>query len=308
MKSPRASFFSACLAVVISALALVSCGRQAAVVAPSSAPAPDTNRQVFQVRGVIKRIASAEQRAVIAHEEITNYMAAMTMPFHVRDTNELTGLKPGDAVLFQYVVLPDDDWIENIRRTEARPGPNLATNHVAVAPYVELLKVGETFPPGTFTNQTGQVLSLAGLRGQAFALGFFYTRCPLTDVCPRQSAGLAETAQRLATNSAAPSNWRLLCVTLDPERDTPPTLDTFAGSVSRADGHWEFLTGDAAALNQLASRCGVVTLPDPNSIRHNLRVVVVNTAGRVQNIFKGGHWTADELAAALVTAAVIARD
>src|SRR5690606_4956110 len=49
-------------------------------------------RQEFQVRGVVKEIEPAESRIVINHEEIPNYMPAMTMPFHVQDTNELAGI------------------------------------------------------------------------------------------------------------------------------------------------------------------------------------------------------------------------
>ena len=179
---------------LVSALMLVSCGKQAVVSEAVPLPTADTNRQVFQVRGVIKRVVPAEQRAVIVHEEITNYMAAMTMPFHVRDTNELAGLKPGDAISFQYVVLPDDDWIENIRHVKAAPVVNVSSNGISIVPVVDSLKVGDAIPTGTFTNHHGQPVSLTALRGQAVALGFFYSRGPAMDVCPRQTAEFTKTA------------------------------------------------------------------------------------------------------------------
>ena len=55
-------------------------------------------QQIFQVKGVVKEVKPLEKSVIIRHEEVTNYMPAMTMPFDVRDTNELTGLAAGDPV------------------------------------------------------------------------------------------------------------------------------------------------------------------------------------------------------------------
>ncbi len=38
-------------------------------------------------------------------------MPAMTMPFEVKNTNELRGLQPGDAVAFRMTVTDTDGWI-----------------------------------------------------------------------------------------------------------------------------------------------------------------------------------------------------
>lgn len=288
--------------LAVAGLGLVSCRKQAA---PDEAASDAANRQVFQGRGVIKQVAPAEQRVVIAHEEITNYMAAMTMPFHVRDTNELAGLKPGDAVRFQYVVLPEDDWVENLRREDAVPAAAAPSPTLALPPVVELFRVGDALPAVTFTNHHGQVVALVALRGQALALGFFYSRCPVAELCPRQTAEFVATARQLATNAAAPANWRMLCFTLDPEHDTPEALNAVAQAIAPTESRIEFLTGAVLDLQQLAARCGVIAMPESNSIRHNLRVVVVDSAGRVQNLFKGGHWTPEELADALTRAAAV---
>src|ERR1051325_7727668 len=82
----------------------------------SDTQAGDTNRQVFEVKGVVKDLSTNGRVATIAHEEITNYMAAMTMDFEVKDKRELKGLRPGDAVVFRMVVTKDDGWIENVRK------------------------------------------------------------------------------------------------------------------------------------------------------------------------------------------------
>ena len=48
-----------------------------------------------------------------------------------------------------------------------------------------------------FTNELGQAVSLNDFRGQALAITFFYTRCPLPDYCPRLSKNFQEAQQKL---------------------------------------------------------------------------------------------------------------
>jgi len=49
----------------------------------------------FQVKGIIIEVTPKEKRVEIKHEEIPGYMQAMTMPFEVKDANELPGWSRG---------------------------------------------------------------------------------------------------------------------------------------------------------------------------------------------------------------------
>src|SRR5439155_647896 len=80
---------------------------------------PSTNQRVFQVKGVVIAAKPEEKSVEIKHEEIPGYMPAMTMPFDVKDTNELAGLGPGDAISFRMIVTDTEGWIEQIRKTAA---------------------------------------------------------------------------------------------------------------------------------------------------------------------------------------------
>ena len=75
---------------------------------PGSAPAAatSTNAQIFQVKGVVVELSLAEKSVRIQHEKIPDYMEAMTMPFDVKDTNELAGLNAGDTVTFRMLSGP----------------------------------------------------------------------------------------------------------------------------------------------------------------------------------------------------------
>src|SRR4051794_39067814 len=87
---------------------LTGCGQKPAEPSPQ-AVAVDTNRpisgspdvQFHLVRGVVKKIEPAENSITIQHEEIPKYMAAMTMPFKVKDAKELDGVQVGDTIWFR---------------------------------------------------------------------------------------------------------------------------------------------------------------------------------------------------------------
>ena len=50
--------------------------------------------------GIIKKINPQDPSIMIAHEEIKDYMAAMTMEYYVKDKSLLDSLQPGDKVDF----------------------------------------------------------------------------------------------------------------------------------------------------------------------------------------------------------------
>ena len=74
------------------------------------------DQQVYQVKGVLQ-MTKGDLVAIIDHEEIPGFMAAMVMPFKVKDAAELEGLKPGAVLEFDYVVSDLSSWMENVKDT-----------------------------------------------------------------------------------------------------------------------------------------------------------------------------------------------
>ena len=56
-------------------------------------------------------------RLTVNHGKVEGYMDAMTMPFKVKNTNELTGVVAGDQINFNLLVTPEEGWIERIEKT-----------------------------------------------------------------------------------------------------------------------------------------------------------------------------------------------
>ncbi|HEX7270691.1 MAG TPA: SCO family protein [Casimicrobiaceae bacterium] len=80
-------------------------------------------------------------------------------------------------------------------------------------------------PDFSLKGSNGSELKLSHYRGKVVALGFGYTHCP--GVCPTTLAYLAQAKKKLA---AAGSDFQVVYVTVDPERDTAATLKTFLAS------------------------------------------------------------------------------
>jgi protein SCO1/2 len=297
------------LAFVIVALALPGSASgvesDSAAVAPTAAASTATNIQIYQARGVVKELPPGGRSVVIKHEEVTNYMPAMTMEFRPADTNELRGLAPRDRITFRILVTEDTGWIDQITRIgkEQPAAPSGASSRPVV--YAAPLKVGALMPDCVLTNELGHVISLSQYRGQALALTFFFTRCPFPDFCPRMSNQFADTARKLAATPGGPTNWHLLSISFDPGFDSPAVLRGYAQGHQYDPARWSFATGSPAEIEKLAQRCDLTVQRDGAGFTHNLRTVVVDADGRVKDVLIGNEWTADELAKEMVAAAAV---
>lgn len=290
--------------ILILIVLLISCGKTPKQVTAVSSPSQSTNQQSFQAKGIIEAVRVAQKEVVIKHEAISNYMPAMTMPFEVKDTNQLIGLKPGQPVAFRLIVTDTEGWIDQIRGLGPPTNASIETRGVQRIRDVQPLAVGDPLPEYNFTNQFGEPLSTAQFTGQAQAITFLFTRCPFPTFCPRMANQFAEAQQKLLALANAPTNWHLLTISFDPEFDTPPVLKAYAQSHHYDPKHWSFATGELIDITAIGDQFGLTFWHDGSgSITHNLRTVVIDAAGRVQKIFEGNNWSSDDLVSEILKAA-----
>jgi protein SCO1/2 len=266
-----------------------------------SVPAP-TPEQTFVVNGLVRELEPDGKTVVIQHEAVSNYMAAMTMPFEVRDPKELRGLKPGDAISFRLIVTSKEGWIEGVTLRQKSPETLPAPPAVQISRAVEPLDEGDLLPECHFTNELGQAVSLGRYKGGALAFTFFFTSCPFPDFCPRLTSNFAEAAAQLRQMPGTPARWHLLSISFDPKNDTPQRLLSYAKSARYDPGHWSFLTGDPVQISELADQFGEIFWTENGGISHNLRTVVVDARGRVRKIYQGNKWTSAELVREMIQA------
>jgi len=167
------------------------------------------------------------------------------------------------------------------------------------APEERLPEIGPA-PDFALTSQDGARVALRDFRGKVVAVTFIYTSCP--DICPILTEMLAGVQDELGADFGP--RVAFVSITVDPARDTPEVLKAYAQGVGVNPAGWSFLTGEAAAVREVARRYGVVVLDAPGGgIDHTLLTSLVDRRGvlRVQYLgsrFDPGEFRRDLLALA----------
>jgi protein SCO1 len=268
-----------------------------------SALLPGPAVSIYSARGVVEEIKPDSKIVVIRHQAISNYMAAMTMPFNVKDPGELAGLQRGSLIDFDLYVTTNESWVARIVKTGSVTLPPCSASTVAPPPASNFSDPKYELLHFKFTNELGQPVSLGDFPGQALAITFFYTRCPLPDYCPRLSKNFQSASQKLEALAGAPTNWHFLSISFDPEFDSPEVLKSCGQFYQYDPAHWSFLTGPKAKVRELAKRAGVTLQNRDGAINHNFRTLIIDASGRLQMIFPTSGDLSDEIVAEIIKGA-----
>jgi protein SCO1/2 len=156
----------------------------------------------------------------------------------------------------------------------APPTASLRPDRLAVWPQ------GADSPAFELLDTGGSPRTLRDYRGQIVVIYFGFLHCP--DACP---AGLFKLAQVMKQLGQVATQVQVLFITLDPERDTPPSLRTY---VAAFDPRFVGLTGTSAKIDQAASGFNVqyarVPLGDDYTIDHSNGIFLFDGAGRLRLI------------------------
>lgn len=276
---------------------------------PTTASSTDGAQKSYTVTGVVREIKIDGKTAIIRHDEIPGYMAAMTMPFEFRPPALTAQLSPGDSVRFRLQVTEDDGWVDEIevlahsQVSQAAP----TTNSVRVVRDVDPLKVGDLMPNYAFTNEFGRRIQLSDYKGQALAFTFIFTRCPFPTFCPRMSENFNAAYRKLGATAGSPTNFHFLSISFDPVYDTPTVLRQYAQRYSYDSNKWSFASGALIDIDAITEQFGLYFSRESGTINfnHNLRTVVVDAGGRINSVLIGNEWKPEELADAVIRAAQV---
>ena len=250
----------------------------------------------FPLRGKVISVDTVKQRVTLAHEEIPDYMMAMTMPFKVKERALLRPLEPGDSVFATLAVSRTESWLETINvfkageKTEAMSPEAISFKH--------LFKPGEMFPDETLLNQEGKPVHLSDYRRKVLALTFIYTRCPLPDFCIRMSDYFARMQQEMKKDKSLDGKWHLLTISFDPKFDSPKVLKSYGKSYSADFSVWGFATDPdttGKTVLRIADGLDLTYADDEGLIQHNLRTVLIDKEGRLVKVINGNEWTPEEV-------------
>ena len=272
------------------------------LVAGCSGEQKPTDLVTFDLRGVVVSINYQQRRIIIDHEEIPNYMMAMTMPFKVKDTTILYRVQPGDTVQGTLAVSRSESWIEKlavVSKGEVVEPSSAAADSI----FRRVYKVGETMPDFSFVNQEGRRVRLSDYRGKVVAMTFIYTRCPLPDFCIRMSDHFARVQKSLSADRTLAGKWHLMTISFDPKFDTPPVLKNYGKVYTKDLSTWDFVTDSMKTILDIADGLELVTENDEGGlIAHNLRTAVIDKKGALVEVFRGNEWTPQQLKQAMADA------
>ena len=144
-------------------------------------------------------------------------------------------------------------------------------------------------PDFSLVDSTGTEVTRDDLLGEPFALACIFTTC--SGPCPRISEAMAELAGELEDTGV-----RLVSLSVDPTRDTPQVLATYAESYEADPERWLFLTGEQAESDRLVR--GSFFLPlqsdEPSEdvplgihVTHSTEMVVFDRAGKIRGYYSG---------------------
>jgi protein SCO1/2 len=268
---------------------------------PSAPALKHVDLQVFAVKGVVREIKPDGRTMIVKHEEITNYMAAMTMPFRAQNASELAGLKAGDEIAFRLSVTEDGSWIDRVVRTGRSAPVEVSSAAVPTNATPTEFRL-TTIPDFALTNEFGQPLSLHGFQGRAVAMTFFFTRCPIPEYCPRLTKNFQGAIERLKALPEGPTNFHFLSISFDPV-DTPVLLRSYGRQYRYDSNHWSFVTGDNGQILELARGFGVGVTKEGGLYNHNFSTIIFDATGRLQNMWPIGGDVTDQLVAEINKAA-----
>jgi protein SCO1 len=266
----------------------------------ASESSAESSYKTYKLRGKVVATNPAAGEVTVNHEAIPGFMEAMTMPYKLKDPNILSELHPGDVLTADVLVSEGSDasvFLDHIVVVaQGKPDYKPATiYHVPAA--------GDAVPDFKLRNQDGRMIRLNQFRGKNLLITFIYTRCPLPNFCPLVTRNFANIERRLSADPKLKGKTHLLCVSFDPEHDTPDRLkaygEEYIGSEAKAAfADWDFAVPDNAVLKEMAKffDVGISNEPD-QTITHTLSTTLVGRDGKVIKFYPGNEWTPDEVVA-----------
>lgn len=133
--------------------------------------------------------------------------------------------------------------------------------------------------PFTLTGADGKPFSSTQLQGKPYAIFFGFTHCP--DVCPNTLARMARLRGQLGQGDDA---FRIVFVTVDPERDTPQAVGAYAKLFNTPIIG---LTGSRPQIDQVAKQFAIYQAKVPQAdapggytMDHGAAVLLFDRSGK----------------------------
>lgn len=151
----------------------------------------------------------------------------------------------------------------------------------------------------TLTNSEAQQVSLEqDLQAPAKLVYFFFTNCG--DVCPVTTARMEKMMETLKADGVTDEQVQFISISVDPARDTPEALKSYAEKFHADPETWAFLRGTEEETKAIIGQFGVdVQVLDAHQITHNDRLFLLNDKNEVVDSYLMNDATNEEIVDAI---------
>ena len=261
----------------------------------------------YPVVGVITEIHLNRHELTIHHDEIKNFMMAMTMNFKLKQNEDISQFSVGDSIHFRLSFEGNNGYATHFK----------VIDNVAIDidhdddfwdeddPYSPI-DIGDTLTDATFTDMFGNTVKLSDSDGKFRFISFIFTRCPMPNMCP---ALLFK--QRYLAEKLADKNIEMIMISFDYIHDTPLTLKNVYQTTFESHDNWQMWSSHTHMddLYKLTKQVmfGFWGVED-NDIGHNMRCVLLDPSRRMIKTFDGLDWVPKDAKIIIEEAMIIGKD
>ena len=250
-----------------------------------------SSRKEYNVVGVVLDKFPERNELSIHHDEIPNFMMAMTMNFKLAKHLNVNSFEIGDSVHFKLFIEKNNiysDYFQIIDNVEIREPEE--DDWFSDDEEYSSIRIGEQFTDVTFTDYNNKELKLSDYNDEFMFITFIFTRCPIPNMCP----ALIYKQKYIADKFEDHGNVNVLTISFDYLYDTPEVLKEKFSTLNSNTDNWHFLSSynhinDLYMLTKQSSFAfwGV----EKNDIGHNMRTILIGPDLKFLKYYDGNEWS-----------------
>ena len=252
----------------------------------------NSSTEVYEVFGTVYSIDLELQKAVIAHDTIPNLMMPMTMPFFIKDKEDLKKIQIGDSVKFELVWNDTKPFSRNF--TIVGRGFIPQDDEFFSDEFSEK-NIGSILDDASLLNLDSVTVKLSQTDGEYRFISYVFSRCPMPNLCP------AIVLKNAALVNQFPE-INFIMVSFDYKHDIPSVLKKSYGSSVDNFKNWDVWssTGNIEDVYRLVRQSGGNFWGiEQEKIGHTLTSILIGKNREVLGIWKGEDWRVNKVGNAL---------
>ena len=245
----------------------------------------------YDVVGVVIDKFPGRNELSIHHDEIPNFMMAMTMNFKLAKHLNTSAFEIGDSVHFKLFIGENDiysDYFQIIDNVEINP--HQEDDWFSDDEEYSSIRIGDKFSDATFMDYDNNEVKISDFNNQFMFITFIFTRCPIPNMCP----ALIYKQKYIADKFKNSDNLKVLTVSFDYLYDTPEILKKKFSIMKSNNDNWLFLSscGQVNDLYMLTKQSSFAFWGvEKNDIGHNMRTILIGPDRKFLKYYDGNEWS-----------------